>query len=41
MFILLSKRDLIAMNTISSVNIIIEALMSNIIFSLMRKIKRI
>jgi hypothetical protein len=41
MFILLSKRDLIAMNTISSVNIIIEALMSNIIFLLKRKIKRI
>jgi len=41
MFILLSKRDLIAMNTISSVNIIIETLMSNIIFSLKRKIKRI
>jgi hypothetical protein len=41
MFILLSKRDLIAMNTISSVNIIIETLMSNIIFLLMRKIKRI
>jgi len=34
---LLSKRDLIAMNTISSVNIIIETLMSNIILKLKNK----
>jgi len=39
MFMLLSKRDLIDVATISSVNIIIETLMSNIILKLKNRQK--